>query len=510
MATSFEEPHSGTDSYPLLVERPGRHEGHEPAISIAMDGDPSSSQSSDDNTPCDLDVHYNANRPATSSIPVQSSLSNPLDSINSSFVRREGIGSHRWSLFNSGIWIIIQIVFTMTQIIASIIVLSLSRNEHPKAPLFAWIVGYAAGCVTTLPVLYWRYLHCNQNVHQGATQVFPASSGNSDSNSYITISLTQPSEEVGHQNSTTASWNDETIPYSNYRLSVLVDNLKVAMDCFFAMWFVVGNVWIFGGHFSYSDAPNMYRLCIVFLTFSCIAYAMPFILCAMICCCFPCIISFLGIHETFSQVRGATADSINALPILKFTVNKIGNANRETISGVTEGGVVAAGTERERAFSAEDSVCCICLTRYEDNDELRELPCSHFFHTACVDKWLKINASCPLCKYEVGQKNAYKSIHAMKDIIINRKLLLSSDFNFPPLLLSGVAFVSELEPEVEGDIVDADDEDDDPVEVAAEVDGESVDEVVLESGAACANILASGEPGGRFSMAANNIKPQTL
>lgn len=47
-------------------------------------------------------------------------------------------------------------------------------------------------------------------------------------------------------------------------------------------------------------------------------------------------------------------------------------------------------------------VCCICLAKYENNDELRELPCSHLFHKDCVDKWLKINALCPLCKSEVG------------------------------------------------------------------------------------------------------------
>jgi hypothetical protein len=46
-------------------------------------------------------------------------------------------------------------------------------------------------------------------------------------------------------------------------------------------------------------------------------------------------------------------------------------------------------------------VCCICLARYADNDELRLLPCGHFFHKDCVDKWLKINALCPLCKAEL-------------------------------------------------------------------------------------------------------------
>lgn len=39
----------------------------------------------------------------------------------------------------------------------------------------------------------------------------------------------------------------------------MMDHLKMALDCFFAIWFVVGNVWIFGGHSSSSDAPNLYR-----------------------------------------------------------------------------------------------------------------------------------------------------------------------------------------------------------------------------------------------------------
>lgn len=47
--------------------------------------------------------------------------------------------------------------------------------------------------------------------------------------------------------------------------------------------------------------------------------------------------------------------------------------------------------------------CCICLAKYADNEELKELPCYHFFHIGCIDKWLKINASCPLCKCEIAE-----------------------------------------------------------------------------------------------------------
>lgn len=85
---------------------------------------------------------------------------------------------------------------------------------------------------------------------------------------------------------------------------------------------------------------------------------MPFILCATICCCLPCIISLLGFREDLSHNRGATQDSINSLPTYKFKMKKNKNGNDKD-SNNGEGGIIASGTERERTVSGEDAVSFI-------------------------------------------------------------------------------------------------------------------------------------------------------
>ena len=47
------------------------------------------------------------------------------------------------------------------------------------------------------------------------------------------------------------------------------------------------------------------------------------------------------------------------------------------------------------------SRCVVCMNDFENEDQLRCLPCSHEFHQPCIDQWLGNHRSCPLCRGEV-------------------------------------------------------------------------------------------------------------
>ncbi|KAK4480890.1 hypothetical protein RD792_011744 [Penstemon davidsonii] len=43
--------------------------------------------------------------------------------------------------------------------------------------------------------------------------------------------------------------------------------------------------------------------------------------------------------------------------------------------------------------------CSICLADYKSSDMLRVLPdCGHLFHIKCVDPWLRLHPTCPVCR----------------------------------------------------------------------------------------------------------------
>lgn len=42
--------------------------------------------------------------------------------------------------------------------------------------------------------------------------------------------------------------------------------------------------------------------------------------------------------------------------------------------------------------------CVICLEPFSENDIIRELGCSHFFHVECINDWETKSNTCPCCR----------------------------------------------------------------------------------------------------------------
>ncbi|KAL3521080.1 hypothetical protein ACH5RR_019229 [Cinchona calisaya] len=50
-------------------------------------------------------------------------------------------------------------------------------------------------------------------------------------------------------------------------------------------------------------------------------------------------------------------------------------------------------------IAENDGMCAVCLSEFEEGEELRTLPeCMHSFHAECIDMWLYSHSNCPVCR----------------------------------------------------------------------------------------------------------------
>ncbi|KAG8658396.1 E3 ubiquitin-protein ligase At4g11680 isoform X2 [Manihot esculenta] len=266
---------------------------------------------------------------------------------------RSNLGSNP---FNSSTWMMLEFIALIVQISMTTFTLAISKGEKPVWPMRIWIVGYDIGCLLSLLLLYGRY----RQVHVTQGESF---------------GLSDLEEQRGGDDS---------------RCSHLMNKCRTSLELFFAIWFVMGNVWVFDSRFgSFHRAPKLHVLCISLLAWNALSYSFPFLLFLLLCCCVPLISSVLGYNMHMgSAERGASDDQISSLPSWKY---KAVDTNLETGNGV----------DCNSTLASEDPECCICLAKYKDKEEVRQLPCSHMFHLKCVDHWLRIISCCPLCKQEL-------------------------------------------------------------------------------------------------------------
>ncbi|KAL7109104.1 hypothetical protein ACP275_06G154400 [Erythranthe tilingii] len=98
--------------------------------------------------------------------------------------------------------------------------------------------------------------------------------------------------------------------------------------------------------------------------------------------------------------RRSTDDDYDSSPAMDIVVNinLRGGLDEATISSYPRYTYSQIKPHKSGGGGAA-ATCSICLADYKDSDLLRLLPeCCHLFHLKCVDPWLLLHPTCPVCR----------------------------------------------------------------------------------------------------------------
>jgi hypothetical protein len=95
---------------------------------------------------------------------------------------------------------------------------------------------------------------------------------------------------------------------------------------------------------------------------------------------------------SYEQLLAAFGDGTENLRASEEIISSL-PTHRVTLKANTGGGVVDLPKDAQQ--------CSICLDDFEQGQVRKTLPCLHGMHEECIDKWLRTNAACPVCKYNL-------------------------------------------------------------------------------------------------------------
>jgi hypothetical protein len=158
-----------------------------------------------------------------------------------------------------------------------------------------------------------------------------------------------------------------------------------------------------------STSPVVFYTSVAWVILGYLYLLLPLFLCAAVIFCLPCVLFAMRFLQIGQEVgTGANDEELKKIEQVQFMLEDKDQSDSLNSSSSTldtrnskerkEGKFYDLETnECIRTIEREDCNCVICLSDYEDKERLRVLRCSHHFHQQCVDEWLKLHKTCPLC-----------------------------------------------------------------------------------------------------------------
>jgi len=154
-----------------------------------------------------------------------------------------------------------------------------------------------------------------------------------------------------------------------------IDNFTGLKNLIYVLLFLNALLYLNSSENCTTDAPNLTKVVTFYIQLQWLGQIiLPCCLLLLACLCMPMILPFIASY-------GPQATQIPASP------QQIRNLGTTTYNP-------SVHTQNE---------CGICLTEYNQGDQIIELPCSgkHYFHSECITQWLQVSGVCPLCRARV-------------------------------------------------------------------------------------------------------------
>ncbi|XP_040988396.1 putative RING-H2 finger protein ATL21A [Juglans microcarpa x Juglans regia] len=126
----------------------------------------------------------------------------------------------------------------------------------------------------------------------------------------------------------------------------------------------------------------------------CFSIFLPVMTCVIGVACFSCFTDRGRRNNTTTAGRSNSSQGVVAVVSAQPTIVVMG-LDESTIQSYEK---LVLGESR-RLPGPNDGTCSICLSEYCNKDILRCIPdCKHCFHADCIDEWLRMNSTCPVCR----------------------------------------------------------------------------------------------------------------
>ena len=122
----------------------------------------------------------------------------------------------------------------------------------------------------------------------------------------------------------------------------------------------------------------------------CLSIAVPAVTCAFGIACFACFVDRttpVNTRRSPTAVAAAPEGSDSSILMVGLDETTIESYQKLVLG------------ESRRLPGPNDTTCPICLSEYCSKETLRCIPeCKHCFHAECIDEWLRLNGTCPVCR----------------------------------------------------------------------------------------------------------------